>query len=219
MRFHLMLSRYFWSGLWHHCLSFYFLTMNWTHFAFQQTEWSFINPSNGFQGGNFRQTAALQSYCWCTISLDDSNFWRGIMATRYGSQVRLTSEADNRELSTSSRLTVPVYDYQSIIRDRRLKVIFSRILDSARKDPVLMLKFYWTTFVMVVTASVRACHRVLVSLSEATLAPSRFLPRVAISAWNSYLALAILFRRRRFNADIPLDCRFLEESRECGIEW
>jgi hypothetical protein len=42
---------------------------------------------------------------------------------------------------------------------------------------------------------------------------------VAISAGNSYLALAILFRRRRFNADIPLDCRFLEESRECGIEW
>jgi len=153
-------------------------------------------------------------YHWMT-----QTFGRGIMATRYGSQVRLTSEADNRELSTSSRLTVPVYDYQSIIRDRRLKVIFSRILDSARKDPVLMLKFYWTTFVMVVTASVRACHRVLVSLSEATLASSRFLPRVAISAWNSYLALAILFRRRRFNADIPLDCRFLEESRECGIEW
>lgn len=116
-------------------------------------------------------------YHWMT-----QTFGRGIMATWYGSQVRLTSEADNRELSPSSRLTVPVYDYQSIFRDRRLKVIFSRILDSARKDPALMLKFYWTTFAMVVTASVRACHRVLVSLSEAMLAPSRILPRVAISA-------------------------------------
>lgn len=116
-------------------------------------------------------------YHWMT-----QTFGRGIMATWYSSQVRLTSEADNRELSPSSRLTVPVYDYQSIFRDRRLKVIFSRILDSARKDPALMLKFYWTTFAMVVTASVRACHRVLVSLSEAMLAPSRILPRVAISA-------------------------------------
>lgn len=90
MRFHLMLCRYFWSGLWHHCLSFYLLTMNWTHFAFQQTEWSFINPSNGFQRGNICQTAALQSYCWCTISLDDSNFW----TRHYGNLVRFPSKID-----------------------------------------------------------------------------------------------------------------------------
>ncbi|KAJ6772949.1 PROTEIN KINASE SUPERFAMILY PROTEIN [Salix koriyanagi] len=116
-------------------------------------------------------------YQWMT-----QTFGRGIMATQYSSQVRWTSEADNRELSPSSRLSVPVYDYQSIFRDRRLKVIFSRILDSARKDPALMLKFYWTAFAMVVTGSVRACHRVLVSLAKATLAPSSLLPRVAISA-------------------------------------
>ncbi|KAF9674863.1 hypothetical protein SADUNF_Sadunf10G0171200 [Salix dunnii] len=116
-------------------------------------------------------------YHWMT-----QTFGRGIMATQYSSQVRWTSEADNRELSPSSRQSIPVYDYQSIFRDRRLKVIFSRILDSARKDPALMLKFYWTAFAMVVTGSVRACHRVLVSLAKATLAPSRLLPRVAISA-------------------------------------
>ncbi|CAK7325487.1 unnamed protein product [Dovyalis caffra] len=108
---------------------------------------------------------------------------RGIWANQYGSQFRLTSEPDNRELSPSSRLSVPVNDYQSIFRDRRLKVIFSRILDSARKDPVLMLKFYWTSFVMVITASVLACHQVLVSLSEAYIGPFSLAPkRVAISA-------------------------------------
>ncbi|KAJ6432842.1 hypothetical protein OIU84_019967 [Salix udensis] len=111
-------------------------------------------------------------YQWMT-----QTFGRGIIATQYSSQVRWTSEADNRELSPSSRLSVPVYDYESIFRDRRLKVIFSRILDSARKDPALMLKFYWTAFAMVVTGSVRAFHRVLVSLAKATLAPSRFAPK------------------------------------------
>ncbi|XP_043814421.1 uncharacterized protein slr1919 isoform X3 [Manihot esculenta] len=107
----------------------------------------------------------------------------GITATQYSSQVRLINEPDNRELGPSSRLSMPLYKYQSIFRDRRLKVIFYRIIISARKDPVLMLKFCWTSFIMVVAASALACHRVFVSLSEVYISPLLLAPkRAAVGA-------------------------------------
>ena len=77
------------------------------------------------------------------------------------------------------------YSYQSLLRDRRLKVIFFKILKSARREPVLMLRFYWALFVMFIAASALAFRRLLVSLSEAYLGPLSFAPkRFAISAWN-----------------------------------
>ncbi|PQP92102.1 Aminoglycoside phosphotransferase [Prunus yedoensis var. nudiflora] len=50
-------------------------------------------------------------------------FGRGITTTQYGSDLRLASAHDNRDLEPSSR--TPIYDYRTIFRDRRLKVIFS----------------------------------------------------------------------------------------------
>ncbi|EEF29135.1 Ubiquinone biosynthesis protein coq-8, putative [Ricinus communis] len=117
-------------------------------------------------------------YQWVVKTLGIGN-----KATKYSSQVRLTSELDNKELGPSSNLSMSMYDYQSIFQDRRLKVIFSRILNSAMKNPVLMLKLCWTSVVMVVAASALACHRVLVSLSEIYIAPfSLARKEVALSA-------------------------------------
>lgn len=92
---------------------------------------------------------------------------------RCSSQI-LAIGTDNKELSPSSRLSTPIYDYDSLLRDRRLKVIFSNVLKSARRNPVLMLRLYWVSFVMFVTASALACHRVIVSLSEAYFGPVSF---------------------------------------------
>ncbi|XP_050209430.1 uncharacterized protein LOC126660133 [Mercurialis annua] len=98
---------------------------------------------------------------------------------KYSSQVRLTSESDKQELSPSSRVSI----YQSIFQDRRLKVIFSRILNSARKDTVLMLKFCRTSVAMFVAASALACHQVMVSFCEVYIAPLSLAPnRVVVSA-------------------------------------
>ncbi|CAI0411753.1 unnamed protein product, partial [Linum tenue] len=86
-------------------------------------------------------------------------------------------------LTSGSRSSVSVDEYQAILRDPRLKVIFLRIISSTRKDPALMLKFSWTSFIMAVTASARAFHRVLVSLSEAFVSSLPLSPkRVAVSA-------------------------------------
>ncbi|KAF3433920.1 hypothetical protein FNV43_RR25023 [Rhamnella rubrinervis] len=102
---------------------------------------------------------------------------QGITATQYGSHLTLDGGTDNRGSGPSSRLSMPTYDYQSMLRDRRLKVIFSNILNSARRDPILMMRFYWVSFIMFVTASALACHRVLVSLSEAYLGPLKIAPK------------------------------------------
>ncbi|CAB4320984.1 unnamed protein product [Prunus armeniaca] len=99
-------------------------------------------------------------------------FGRGITTTRCSSDLRLASAHDNGDLEPSSK--TPIYDYRTIFRDRRLKVIFSNVLNSARKNPILMLRFYWTSFVMFTIALALACHRALVSFSEAYLSPISF---------------------------------------------
>ena len=117
---------------------------------------------------------------FCRIIADVLYLWifkalgKDITRTRPSSEVILAIGTERRELSSASRSSATIYDYDSILRDRRLKVIFSNILKSARRKPTLMLKFYWTSFVMFVTASALACHRVLVSLSEAYLGPVSF---------------------------------------------
>lgn len=103
-------------------------------------------------------------------------FGQGV-TTQYGSHVKLESGTDNRDLGPSSRLSTPINDYHSILKDRRLKVIFSNILNSARRDPILMLRFFWVSFIMFVTASALACHRVVVSLSKAYLGPISIAPK------------------------------------------
>ncbi|XP_022746300.1 uncharacterized protein LOC111296321 isoform X2 [Durio zibethinus] len=110
---------------------------------------------------------------------------QGVPASQYSYRLRLADGPQNSELGTSSRLatTTTGNDYQSLWRDRRLKVIFFKILKSARREPVLMLRFYWASFVMFIAASALAFHRLLVSLSEAYLGPVSFSPkRFAISA-------------------------------------
>ncbi|XP_051121560.1 uncharacterized protein LOC127244976 [Andrographis paniculata] len=62
-------------------------------------------------------------------------------------------------------------EHRSILRDRRLKVIFLNSLKSARKDPILMLKFCLASFTMVIVAAALACRRMLASLSRAYLSP------------------------------------------------
>ena len=94
-------------------------------------------------------------------------FGQGIAPTRYSSQAILASGIDNIELSSSPRLSTPI-NYEYILRDRRLKVIFLHALKSARKHPILMLRFCLVSFAMLVTASAIACHRVVVFLSEAS---------------------------------------------------
>ncbi|CAN1798517.1 Uncharacterized protein sll0005 [Linum perenne] len=118
---------------------------------------------------------------FCKVIADVIHQW---IVQTYGQHIPAIkySSSKNKELVPSSRSSaISLADYRAIHGDPRLKVIFLRILDSTRKDSVLMLKLCWTCFMMMVTASAIACCRVLVSFSEALL--SSFAPkRVAFTA-------------------------------------
>ncbi|KAK7379773.1 hypothetical protein VNO78_34292 [Psophocarpus tetragonolobus] len=105
-------------------------------------------------------------------------FGQGITVTQY-SRVILANGPSSKESGLSPRSSSPSYDYNSIFRDRRLRVIFSKVLKSASRDKILMLRFLWASLIIIVTASTSACHRFVVSLSEAYLgkifdAPKRY---------------------------------------------
>lgn len=110
-------------------------------------------------------------YKWSLEALGQST-----IKSKHSSQMIFVTWPDHNELGSSSRLS-NIRDFQSILSDRRLKVIFFKILNSARKDPVLMLRFCWASVVMFISASALACHRVLVSLSEAYIGPISFAPK------------------------------------------
>lgn len=105
-------------------------------------------------------------------------FGQGITVTQY-SRVVLANGPSNKESGLSPRSSLPTYDYNSIFRDRRLRVIFSKVLKSASRDKILMLRFSWASLLIIITASTLACHQLVVSLSEAYLgkifdAPKRY---------------------------------------------
>ena len=103
-------------------------------------------------------------------------FGQGITRSR-NSELILANGPGNKESFLSSTLSLPSYDYNSIFRDRRLKVIYSKTLKSARGDPILMLRFFWASIIIIITASTLACQRVFVALSVVYLRPIFDSPR------------------------------------------
>lgn len=141
---------------------------------------AFVSKEASFFRQELCRVIANALYQWMCEALG-----RGIPVTRCSSQLRVAGGSDNRHLEPSSRLSATIYDYQSFLKDRRLKVIFSKILNPVRRDPLLLLRLCWASFVMLVTASALACQRMLVSLSETYLGPVLAPKRFAISASSS----------------------------------
>ncbi|CAK8573194.1 unnamed protein product [Lathyrus sativus] len=115
-------------------------------------------------------------------------FGQGVTDTQYPQypRVMLANGPSNKKSGRSAQSSTPSYDdYNSIFRDRRLRVIFSKIVKSASSSKVLMLRFCWSSLVIMITASALASHRVVLSLSEAYLGPIFDAPerkRYAVSA-------------------------------------
>lgn len=134
------------------------------------------------------------TFCQHIIKL----FGQGIKVTEH-LRVILANGPSNRESDLSSRSSLPTYDYNSIFRDRRLRVIFSNVLKSASSDKILMLRFSWASLLIIIKASTLACHRVIVFLSEAYLGPIFDAPkRYAVSAWYCFEHVSFLSCKRTF---------------------
>ncbi|XP_022986787.1 uncharacterized protein LOC111484434 [Cucurbita maxima] len=118
----------------------------------------------------------------CTIVADIIHQWalrtlgQGNRATELGTTVKTGIPSDRRGGRSSSQLTGQI-DYSSFLNDRRIKLLFSKVLKSAGKKPILMLKFFWTSIIILATASAMACHRTVVSLSELYLGPISLAPK------------------------------------------
>ncbi|KAK6137957.1 hypothetical protein DH2020_028300 [Rehmannia glutinosa] len=93
-------------------------------------------------------------YQWMYEALE-----KGLNFSKFSSPVSTATAANNPQISATSD------EYESILKDRRLRVIFFKSLNSAKKDPILLLRCFWASFVMFFVASAMACHRVLVSLT------------------------------------------------------
>ncbi|KAL5710076.1 hypothetical protein ACHQM5_020683 [Ranunculus cassubicifolius] len=81
-------------------------------------------------------------------------------------------------LQLSNASSSPVYDYQSVLRDARLKLIFFKVAESVSRKPVLMLNLSWASLVVFVSAFALACHRILVTWSENFVSSLSFSPRM-----------------------------------------
>lgn len=79
------------------------------------------------------------------------------------------SEAIGKALNLAefSSSQVLANEYKSIMRDRRLRIIFFKSLNSAKKDPILLLRFSWASLVVFFMGSAIACHRLLMDLAGA----------------------------------------------------
>ncbi|KAA0034730.1 AarF domain kinase [Cucumis melo var. makuwa] len=119
----------------------------------------------------------------CTIVADIIHQWvlktlgQGSRATELGTTVRMGIPSDKKGRSSPQLTATGQIDYISFVNDRRMRLLFSKVLKSASTKPTLMLKFFWTSFVIFATASAMACHRIVVSLSEAYLGPISLSPK------------------------------------------
>lgn len=182
------------------------------------------------EGKFFRQQLCkiiADALCQWMIKL----FGQGITATQHPG-VMLVNGPINKESGLSPTSSLPAYDYSSIVRDRRLRVIFSKVLKSASSDKFLMLRFCWASLIIMITASTLACHRATLSLSEAYLGPIFDPPkRYAVSAWyflttfgfpywkreHSYPTFLEEKKRERF---IYMDSKKLLTSNcVCSLSW
>ncbi|GAB2286797.1 hypothetical protein Dimus_021192 [Dionaea muscipula] len=85
--------------------------------------------------------------------------------------------------SHNAQLNATGFDSQSMVKDRRLKLIFGKVLADTRRDPLLMLRFCLASVCMLVSSSAIACRRVLASIYGSFVSRVSFAPlQVAVSS-------------------------------------
>ncbi|CAM0942834.1 unnamed protein product [Alopecurus aequalis] len=95
---------------------------------------------------------------------------------------RLRNNADLGLSKEASSSTTMVSSLQEAVRDRRLKVIFSKFLRELREEPILMVRVSWNALVVSAVSAAIGAHRFVVLLSEEYLpmlwTPAPPLPRL-----------------------------------------
>ncbi|XP_052144194.1 uncharacterized protein LOC127763508 isoform X1 [Oryza glaberrima] len=93
---------------------------------------------------------------------------------------RVTAGKNDEDLGLSKEAPALV-TFQTAVRDRRLKVIFTKFVRDIREDPILMVRVSWNMFAISVVSAAIGVHRFIVVLSEeflSTLPPPVPPPRL-----------------------------------------
>lgn len=90
-------------------------------------------------------------------------------------QVLVVKGQQERKMDLPPAPSTPVL--QKVLSDRRMKVIFHKVLHDVRGDPILMLRLCWSSFAISVTAAALAFSRFLVYCLGSLFASVSFVPR------------------------------------------
>lgn len=141
-------------------MSFIFLSLRPKPSVVQQDGASLIRALVSKEAISFRQelcqVVADVIYKWISGAME-----KGLNIPK-GSSPFTLADSNSHASSTND-------EYESLFTDRRLRVIFTKSYNSARKDPLLLLRFYYASLSMLFVASAMACRRVLAALIRAYL--------------------------------------------------
>uniref|UniRef100_M8C1M0 Uncharacterized protein n=1 Tax=Aegilops tauschii TaxID=37682 RepID=M8C1M0_AEGTA len=79
---------------------------------------------------------------------------------------QLRDRGDDPGLSKEAPISPVVSSLQEVVRDRRLKVIFSKFVKDLREEPMLMVRVGWSALVVSAVSTAIGAHRFAVLLSE-----------------------------------------------------
>ena len=79
---------------------------------------------------------------------------------------RVRNKADLGLSKEALSSTTVVSSLQEAVRDRRLRVIFSKFLRELREEPILMARVSWNALVVSAVSAAIGAHRFVVLLSE-----------------------------------------------------
>nr|CAB3451416.1 unnamed protein product [Digitaria exilis] len=87
-------------------------------------------------------------------------------AAESGIQTPMATAKHEGHLMPSEEESSTLMALQAAVRDRRMQVIFSKLVRELREDPVLMVRVGWSVIVVSVTSAAVGLHRFLVFLSK-----------------------------------------------------
>lgn len=138
----------------------------------------------------FRQhvswTLADVMFKWMTEMRASTKSRHGVTSVKMQQQqgMEIETETETKTCPPSAASGLALW---TALRDRRMKVIFLKVLNGIRSDPILMLRFGWTSLTILLTASMLALWQSLAYWSEECLTSiSCVLPKQFVISvpWN-----------------------------------
>lgn len=152
--------------------------MNFIVSYIEQDPASLVRSMASKDAAYFRQhvswTLADVMFKWMTEMRASTKSRHGVTSVKMQQQQGMEIETETETETETKTKTCPPSAASGLalwtsLRDRRMKVIFLKVLNGIRSDPILMLRFGWTSLTILLTASMLALRQSLAYWSEECL--------------------------------------------------